>query len=132
MNTINKEENKEQNIMEELLSVINKDTSAETEKSDYVDMLELIKTPLFTKNIGRLGAKELMIISLKFGYINGKCFSNESIAKFLEIEEKEVITVTMKFLLNYKEMLNNLFDNFIDMTINENDNSKVLLKNTDN
>lgn len=35
--------------------------------------------------------KEVMIASLKLGYIDGKCFSTSAISEFLGIEQQEVI-----------------------------------------
>ena len=37
-----------------------------------------------------------MIISLKLGYIDGKCFSTQAISEFLEIPEKEIISLFQK------------------------------------
>ena len=75
---------------------------------------ELLKTQPFFQKLNNLTAKELVIISLKLGYIDGKCFSTESIANFLDIEEKEVIEITRKVLLQYKDIVNNMLDSFIE------------------
>ena len=47
-------------------------------KEDYVKILELLKTPNFVKMTSLYSAKEAMIVSLKLGYIDGKCFSNSA------------------------------------------------------
>jgi len=41
--------------------------------------------------MSKLTPKETVIILLKSGYVDGKYFQTESIAQFLEIEEKEVM-----------------------------------------
>ena len=76
-----------------------------------------------TKN---LPFKEAVIISLRLGYVDGKYFSIESIAKFLKIEEKEVIEAIKKVLLLYKEKINSLLDNVIEIA---SDKTKVLSPN---
>ena len=68
-----------------------------------------------------------MIISLKLGYIDGKCFSTEAISKFLEIPEKEIISLTHKVLLEYQEMINSIFQGTIKM-VTEKQEEKVLKK----
>lgn len=99
-------------------SVIEKNSSKQEEiitKDDYIKLLELLKTPMFNQITGTLTNKELVIISLKLGYIDGKYFSNESIAEFLGIEKDEIIETTKKILLLYKERLNELIDNAIEV-----------------
>lgn len=66
-----------------------------------------------------LSVKESVIISLKLGYIDGKCFTTESIAKFLEIEQDEVRETTKKALLLYKKNINQLLDNAIKIVSDE-------------
>lgn len=66
-----------------------------------------------------LSVKESVIISLKLGYIDGKYFTTESIAKFLEIEQDEVRETTKKALLLYKKNINQLLDNAIKIVSDE-------------
>lgn len=79
-------------------------------KEDYEEMLESSKTPTFNQMIGVLSVKETVIISLKFGYIDGKHFSTDSIAQFLGIDKQEVIDIIKKALLLYKENINEFID----------------------
>ena len=83
-------------------------------KSDYVNMLEMLKTPTFNQMLSILSVKEAIIVSLRFGYVDGKYFDTKAIASFLDISEDEVRDITMKALLLYKENINN----FIDKAIN--------------
>ena len=85
-------------------------------KAEGLKMLELLRTPTFMQMLSALSVKEAVIISLKLGYIDGKCFSTESIAAFLGIEELEVIEATRKVLLLYKENINAFIDNIIEIT----------------
>lgn len=96
-------------------------------KEDYLKMLELLRSPKFSKMLNKYSAKEKMIISLKLGYIDGKCFSTEAISKFLEIPEKEIISLTHKVLLEYQKMINSIFQGTIKM-VTEKQEEKVFKK----
>ena len=101
---------------EELISDIKNDkASSDITKDDYVKMLKLLRTPTFTEMLNVLSVKEAIIISLKLGYVNEKSFSTEAIAQFLGIEEEEVIDVTKKVLVLYKEKINDFLNNVIEI-----------------
>ena len=101
--------------------------SKDITKEDCLKTLELLRTLEFAKNMNNtLTSKEVIIVSLKLGYIDGKYFSTQSIAEFLDIEEKEVIEVTKRALLAYKEGINSILDSAIDIT---SDGNKVLSLN---
>ena len=102
----------------------NVDNDSSMSKEDYIKILELLRTPSFGQLMSVLSPKEAIIISLKLGYVDGKYFSTESIASFLEIEELEVIESTKKVLLAYKESINQ----FIDTAIQVATDQPVLLK----
>ena len=91
-------------------------------------MLELLRTKTFSQMINVLTFKEAVIISLKLGYIDGKYFSNESIANFLGIEQDEVIETSKKELLLYKENINELIDHAIEVVTDN--HLKLTKKNT--
>lgn len=97
-------------------------------KEDYLKMLELLRSPKFSKMLNKYSAKEKMIISLKLGYIDGKCFSTDAISEFLDIPEQEIITLTHKVLLEYQEMINSIFEGTIKM-VTEKQEEKVFKKN---
>lgn len=84
-------------------------------KEDYLKMLELLRTPMFSNVMNQYSIREIVIASLKLGYINGKCFSTKAIAEFLGIESQEIINVTRTMLENYKEKLNQTIDNTLKM-----------------
>ena len=96
-------------------------------KEDYLKMLELLRSPKFSKMLNKYSAKEKMIIALKLGYIDGKCFSTEAISKFLEIPEKEIISLTHNVLLEYQKMINSIFQGTIKM-VTEKQEEKVFKK----
>lgn len=104
-------------------------------KDDYINFIEMIKTPLFSQMKETLGMKEASIISLEFGYIDGKYFSTETIADFLEIEQEEVIQITRKVLVDYQMKFNQALENIIETIDNEalilNKKTVILLNNND-
>ena len=100
---------------EELISSIRDDkASNDITKDDCVKVLKLLRTPTFAEMMNVLSVKEAIIISLKLGYVDEKYFSTEAIAQFLDIEEEEVIDVTKKILVLYKDNINQFIDNAID------------------
>lgn len=85
--------------------------------SSYInpDFLEIIKqTSILDEIIQKLSAKEEVIAYLIFGYVDNKYFSLESVAQFLSIHEDEVIEITKKVLLAYKDSVNQSIDQVID------------------
>ncbi len=84
-----------------------KDAKTITE-NDYIKLLELLKTPNFIKMAQEYSLKEIMVASLKLGYVNGKYFLTEEISKLLSIEEREVIDITKKVLLSYKRRMDEI------------------------
>ena len=67
----------------------------------------------------KLGPKQAIIISLRLGYVDGKCFTSKSIADFLGIEEQEVIETTKNVLLLYRDNINNFIDSLISQSNTE-------------
>lgn len=95
-------------------------------KDDYIKILELLRTPSFTKMMSMYSPKESMIASLKLGYIDGKCFSTSAISEFLGIEAQEVIDTTRKVLLAYKENINSFLDSIIEVVTDQVNQDRVL------
>lgn len=100
----------------------------EITKEECIKILELLRTPTFAQMMSTLSVKEAVIIALKLGYIDGKCFSVESISEFLGIESEEVTEITKKVLLSYKENINNFLDKSIVIATDEVVKNKILLK----
>ena len=96
-------------------------------KDDYIKILELLRTPSFTKMMGMYSPKEAMIASLKLGYIDGKCFSTSAISEFLGIEAQEVIDTTRTVLLACKERINQIIDGAIQIVTEEPEISSATL-----
>lgn len=100
--------------VEESREKVNNEINIQTDSNlDYVKVLDLLKIPTFNQMREKLSIKETVIISLKFGFINGKYYSTESIANFLNIEKAEIIEVTKKVLLLCKQNINDFIDNAI-------------------
>lgn len=107
--------------------VLKKDKSNDITKSECEGILKLLRTPSFGQMLGVLSVKEAVIISLKLGYVDGKCFSTESIANFLEIGQEEVVETTKKILLLYRENINEFLDKIIETaSSNEKDSKKII------
>lgn len=97
----------------------------EMSKEECFRMLELLRTPTFGQMLTILSPKEAVIITLRLGYIDGKCFSTESIANFLDIEQDEVRETTKKILLLYKDNINTFLDQVIDIATEKSPYRKV-------
>ncbi len=107
---------------------LNEEQKSETlTKEDCVKILELLKTPSFGQMMNVLTVKEATIISLKLGYVDGKCFSTQSIANFLGIEEEEIRETTKKVLLLYKENINAFLDKIITIAYDNDGPKKILI-----
>ena len=100
-------------------------------RDNCINILELLRTPTFSQMLNTLTVKEAIIISLKLGYIDGKFFSTESIAKFLEISEDEVRKTTKKVLLLYKDNINSFLDGIIEIATDNNKTRVLTIKHND-
>ena len=108
-----------QNTCEEEKTTLPKIQEDAISKLDYLQILELIKTPTFNELVNQLDTKSAVIISLSLGYIDDKYFTSQAIADFLGISEEEV-TETVKQILNvYKERFNQFIEKAIQYTSGE-------------
>ena len=98
------------------------------EKEDYLNVLKLMRSPKFDEILKLFTPKEAIIVCLKLGYVDEKYFTTEAIANFLGIELDEVREITKKALLIYKENINQMLDEAIEIAI---DSSIVLKKKKD-
>lgn len=96
-------------------------------EDDYIKLLELLRTPAFSKMINMYSPKEIMIASLKLGYVNGKCFSNSAISEFLGVETKEIVDTIKKILLAYKEKINSIIDDTLKIIEKDREISSLTL-----
>ena len=93
---------------------IKKDLSPNTiTKEDCQKLLNFLKTPAFSQMTEVLTVKEAVIVILNFGFIDGKYFSIEVIAKFLKIDIPEVLEAIRKGSL-HKDNINLLKNNVLD------------------
>lgn len=97
----------------------NEEHTSKITKYDYINMINLFKTSNFKQMISNLGSKESIIISLRMGYIDGKYFSVDAIAEFLDIERDEVSKIIKEVLLNYKESVIKSIDHAIEVASDE-------------
>lgn len=105
--------------------------SSEIRKEDYIKLLELLKSPNFSQLMLELSPAEAIIVSLKLGYLDGNCFSTETIANFLNIEPETIIETTKRFLLAYKSNINQSIDSDTqESTIHTALNRKKCIKDT--
>lgn len=84
-------------------------------KPDANKILELLRSPSYSELTKSFTPKEAIIVGLKLGYVDGKCFSTESIATFLDIDEEEVREATKKVLLLYREHVVGFIDSVIEV-----------------
>jgi len=71
----------------------------ELTKEDYEKVLEMVNDDSFNRITEVLTPEETIIVGLKKGYNNGRCFSTKAIAEFLEISEQEIDDIMEKCLL---------------------------------
>lgn len=98
-------------IKEKLLPIINKTTNNDNLNDSSPKFIETSK---FTNILKDLPAKEMIVVSLRLGFIEDKSFSTESISSFLEISEEDVRDITVNVLTKYKEKMCSEIDNVIN------------------
>ena len=103
----------EENSQESIVEPIKEEVT--NEKEEAIKILELLRSPSFNELTSNFTPKEAIIIGLKLGYIDGKCFSTESIANYIGVSEEEVIETTKKILLLYKERIVGFIDSAIEV-----------------
>ena len=112
-NESDKTKNQEINIQIEPVTKIDSEENNLT-KENYIEILNLLKTPMFNRMLENLTPKEAIIISLKMGYIDSKYFTNESISNFLNISLEEVESIILRVMMLYKNNVNDSLDKLIE------------------
>lgn len=97
-------------------------------KEDYKQILGIFHNPEFIEMTKKKPLDECLIMSLKLGYFQEKCFSTDAIANFLDVDKEYVITVTKQGLTSYKEKLNQMIDEAIIKETSDNKQPYVKLK----
>ena len=82
---------------------------------DYRKTLERLQMPDCIEILSNFTTKEAVIISLKLGFIAGKSYKTEELARFLRIDTKEIQDVVLKFLHLYKQNLQQFFNNVVEV-----------------
>ena len=75
---------------------------------------EIFRSYSFKEMLNYLTPKEAVIICLRFGYIDNRYYSVQAISNFLGISELEVLDITKKILLLFKDNINKYLDNAIE------------------
>lgn len=87
-------------------------TKHDITKVDYVALSKMLTEDSFIKFMNQCGKNVAIIIALTLGCINDKCFTEESIADFLNVEEQYVKKVIDNFFLNYKDRIKEVKSTF--------------------
>ena len=99
-------------------------------RDEYIRSLEIFNRDEFKEITKTKSIKEIIVLSLAFGYVDDKYFFTNSIANFLGIEQEEVTTIIKSGVVEYKEKLNEIIDKSLDkMTeVGKKENPKVYVK----
>lgn len=111
----NKKSKKKLNINEEK----DNNKTIDNEKENSID---ISKSKGFQEFARTRSLEEYLILTLKLGYFQDKCFSTDKIANFLGVDKEYVIDVTKRALDAYKEKLSQGLD---EATIKEGDSKKL-------
>ncbi len=90
----------------------------------YIGTLEIFNRNEFKELTKTKSIKEIIILSLAFGYVDNKYFLPNQIANFLGMEQEEVTTIIKSGLVDYKEKLSEIVDQSLDKMIETKVDSK--------
>lgn len=82
---------------------------------NFDEAFQNVKDTGYDGVFSKLNELERIVVMLKFGLVNDREYSNEEIANFFNIDEKEIISILIKYLNLYKEEVISIIDN----TLNE-------------
>lgn len=80
-----------------LIALLSEEVLVETEgqnnkfSEDGIAILSFLQSPTFVPFMSMLNTKDTIILAMRLGFVNGKCFSVNRIANALEIDENEVV-----------------------------------------
>lgn len=115
----NNDSNKEKNEVSEL-----KIESENNIEDVYIGALEIFNRNEFKELTKTKSIKEIIILSLLFGYVDNKYFLPNQTANFLGMEQEEVTTIIKSSLVDYKEKLGEIVDQSLDKMIETKADSK--------
>ncbi len=81
--------------------------------NEEIDFMDFLKRTMLEGISMSLSDREQLIIALKFGYIDGKYYRNEDIAKILKLKESDIIETIQKV---YDENVKKLIDHSIEIS----------------
>ncbi len=106
-------------ITQDASTIINQqEEQASTDISDKKineEIIQIFNNPIFIEIARKKSIKELLIVALRLGYINNRCFMQEDIATFLGMNVAEVNAIFKSVLTEYKTKLNNVVDQVIEL-----------------
>ena len=88
--------------------------SSNVSKEKYIQMLELLKTPIFFKMLPQFGYEAAAIITLGLVQVDGNYYSIDAISNFLNIPKEKVYETIIFVLKKYRDILNNSIDYTIE------------------
>lgn len=89
------------------------------DKEDYIKLVNFLRNSNISEVFDMVDPRDVIIISLRFGFVQDRCYSVEEISKFLLISEKEVVESIKKTLQSYRSKINNSIDDAIVQATNE-------------
>ena len=114
----NTETNKNHTSKKEVSFSKEQSSNQEINEISLEDMKKIkafFETDLFKNHTNNLGYKEKSIISLRFGFIDGKFFSTKAIADFLEYSEEEINSIVENVLNNIIISINDNLDTILKL-----------------
>ncbi len=97
----------------------------ECDNDKSITLSNYLRSKTFEDMLKCLSKKEVIVLSLSLGFIEEQCFSNETIAAFLNMKQDDVRNTLKKAMSIYKEKIIENMDNIEDIA----DQRKRYLKN---
>ena len=80
-----------------------KEEKIEFTAEHYLDILKELREPKFRTYLQLFTVKESIILLLKMGYFDDRCFTDESVAAFFKLTPQEFKSLTIRALEKYRE-----------------------------
>ena len=84
----------------------------------YLKIFDIIKVMGYEKLIEGLSPIEIVVVLLKFGFVNNVSFDNERLVKFLNVSEEEIEKITKNIIENNRENVSKFVDDALTNIIN--------------
>jgi len=85
-------------------------------KTDCLKILSLVRGTIFASFLDNLSPKEIIVVAWQLGYLEGKSISIKSLAKFLKVDEENIMKIIKKGLLYKKQYCANNGNDFNKIT----------------